>query len=132
MSQLYTPVSRSKPSPRASPHSGGNTPRYRPRTIAELADRARDDHWDPAKGVKHWLKAAEGIRRKGKVYVENGDLENGFIHYARAATLVLEKLPAHRDYHSTLTPDQRNNLGLVSLYHASGFFGCRVLLLKGK
>ncbi|KAF7976920.1 hypothetical protein HWV62_5322 [Athelia sp. TMB] len=109
---MYTPARSSRRSPGASPHSGGGTPRHRPRTIAELADCARDDGWDPSKGVKHWLKVADGVRRKGKVYVENGDLENGFIHYARAATIVLEKLPAHRDYQTTLNADQRHNLGL--------------------
>lgn len=114
MSHIYTHAPRPRQSPAASPLSGPGTPRHRPRTIAELADCARDDGWDASKGVKHWLKVADGVRRKGKVYVENGDLENGFIHYARAATIVLEKLPAHRDYNSTLNADQRHNLGLVS------------------
>ncbi|KZP29966.1 hypothetical protein FIBSPDRAFT_726609 [Athelia psychrophila] len=111
---MHAPASRSRQSPGASPHSGDGTPRHRPRTIAELADCALDYGWDASMGVKHWLKVADGARTKGKLYAENGDLENEFIHYARAATIVLEKLPAHRDYNATLNPDQRHNLGLVS------------------
>lgn len=113
-SSTHTPNAYPRPSPRPSPRTGGNTPRYRPATIAELADRARDDHWDPSKGVKYWLKAGENYRRAGKGYVEIGDLESAFVEYAKAATIVMEKLPAHRDYMTALTPDQRHNLGLVS------------------
>jgi hypothetical protein len=120
-SSAHAPPSRTRPSPRPSPHSGNNyhTP-YRPATIAELADRARDDQWDPSKGIKHWLKVGETHRRAGKRYVENNDLENAFVEYAKAATLVLEKLPAHREYHATLNADQQHNLGLVSCLFVCG------------
>jgi STAM-binding protein len=119
-SSAHASAPRPRPSPRPSPHSNGanlNTPqpRYRPATIAELADRARDDHWDPSKGVKHWLKAGENHRRAGKAYVQANDLESAFVEYAKAATLVLEKLPTHREYYATLNTEQRHNLGLVSL-----------------
>jgi hypothetical protein len=108
---------RPRPSPsRPSPHDpAGLTPRRRPATIAELADRARDDQWDPSKGVKHWLKTGEGHRRAGKHYADANDLENAFVEFAKAATIVLEKLPSHREYHTTLNPEQKHNLGLVSL-----------------
>jgi STAM-binding protein len=43
--------------------------------------------------VKHWLKAGENHRRAGKAYVEANDLESAFVEYAKAATIVLEKLP---------------------------------------
>jgi STAM-binding protein len=107
---------RPRPSPRPSQHNGTNlnTPRYRPATIAELADRARDDHWDPSRGVKYWLKTGEHLRRAGKAYAEAHDLENAFVEYAKAATLVLEKLPSHRDFNTALNEEQRHNLGLVS------------------
>jgi STAM-binding protein len=119
-SSAHASAPRPRPSPRPSPHSNGANinspqPRYRPATIAELADRARDDHWDPSKGVKHWLKAGENYRRAGKAYVQAGDLESAFVEYAKAATLVLEKLPTHREYYTTLNTEQRHNLGLVSL-----------------
>ena len=52
--------------------------KVRPATIAELADKSRED--------------------------------------LRATTIILEKMPTHRDYHTLLTPSQRNNLALVSLY----------------
>ena len=110
----HTPNQRPRPSPRPSPRNG-QSPRYRPATIAELADRARDDLWDPSKSVKFWLKTGENHRRAGKAYAEAGDLENAFVEYAKAATIVLEKLPSHRDYSSMLNADQRHNLGLVSL-----------------
>lgn len=112
-SSTHTPNGRPRPSPRPSPRSG-NTPRHRPATIAELADRARDDPWDTSKGVKYWLKAGENHRRAGKGYVEVGDLESAFVEYAKAATIVLERLPGHRDYSTILTAEQRHNLGLVS------------------
>lgn len=112
-SSAHTPNARPRSSPRPSPRSG-NTPRHRPATIAELADRARDDLWDPSKGVKYWLKTGESHRRAGKGFFEVGDLESAFVEYAKAATIVLEKLPLHRDYATTLTTDQRHNLGLVS------------------
>ena len=116
-STAHASAPRPRPSPRPSPHNGANlnTPRYRPATIAELADRARDDQWDPSKGVKHWLKTGESIRRAGKAYVQANDLESAFVEYAKAATLVLEKLPSHREYYTMLNPNQRHNLGLVSL-----------------
>jgi STAM-binding protein len=64
--------------------------------------------------VKHWLKAGENHRRAGKAYVEANDLESAFVEYAKAATIVLEKLPSHREYYTTLNSEQRHNLGLVS------------------
>jgi STAM-binding protein len=64
--------------------------------------------------VKYWLKVGENHRRAGKRYVEANDLENAFVEYGKAATIVLEKLPVHREYYTTLNADQRHNLGLVS------------------
>ena len=116
-SSAHAPATRPRASPRPSPNTNGTSiyaPRHRPATIAELADRARDDHWDSSKGVKHWLKVGENHRRAGKAYVEANDLESAFVEYAKAATLVLEKLPSHREYSITLNAEQRHNLGLVS------------------
>ena len=71
--------------------------------------------WDPAKGLKHWLRTAEKARRNGDYYADHHDFERAFVEYARAATIVLEKLPTHRDYNIMLNADQRQNLGMVSV-----------------
>ena len=100
--------SYARPSPQSS-----SSPR-RPFCIAELADRATHNLWDPSKGLKQWLKAADGFRKAGKAYHEAGDLEAAFVEFAKAATIILEKLPSHKEYFSLLTATQRHNLGLVS------------------
>jgi len=69
----------------------------RPASIAELAERAQDNLWDENKDLKHYLRVAGDYRRDGKEFVRTGDLENAFVQFSRAATLVLEKLPQHRD-----------------------------------
>jgi hypothetical protein len=88
----------------------------RPATIPELAEKSREDLWDPNKHLKHWLTTATLARKSGKQYAENGDYERSFIQLARAASIILEKMPTHKDYHTLLTNSQRNNLVLVSLY----------------
>ena len=88
---------------------------HRPATISELAARAQDQLWDPSKGLKHWLRTAEKARRNGDYYADHHDFERAFVEYARAATIVLEKLPTHRDYNAMLNADQRQNLGMVSV-----------------
>lgn len=88
----------------------------RPATIAELADKSREDLWDPNKHLKHWLRTAELARKSGKQYAESGDYERSFVQLARAATIILEKMPTHKDYHTLLTTSQRSNLVLVSTH----------------
>jgi STAM-binding protein len=85
----------------------------RPASISELAERANIT-WDESKGFKYHLRSAGKCRREGKEYVRSGDMENGFVELAKAATLVLERLPEHPDYIAMLNPNQRHNLGLVS------------------
>ena len=87
-------------------------PSRRPATISELAERANIP-WDESKGFKYHLKSAEKYRREGKEYARSGDMENAFVELAKAATLVLERLPEHPDYTARLNPNQRHNLGLV-------------------
>ncbi|KAF8153341.1 hypothetical protein B0H34DRAFT_723155 [Crassisporium funariophilum] len=89
-----------------------NSPPKRPASIAELADRAMVDLWDESKDFKQYLRLAEKFRREGKERAKQGDIEGAFVELARAATLVLEKLPQHRDYNSMLNANQRHNLGL--------------------
>ncbi|KIK04424.1 hypothetical protein K443DRAFT_93027 [Laccaria amethystina LaAM-08-1] len=100
-----------------------NGPAKRPASIAEFADRARDDGWDEAKEFKHHLRTAEKYRKEGKECAKRGDLEGAFVELARAATLVLERLPSHRDYNTLLNANQRHNLALVSLSPCSQQYG---------
>jgi STAM-binding protein len=89
-------------------------PKRRPASIAELAQRAKDDAYDERREIKQHLRDAEKYRRTAKELVKAGDLETAFVEFAKAATLVLEKLPTHRDYLTTLNKEQRSNLALVS------------------
>lgn len=91
-------------------------PSRRPATIAELAQAALDNLWDERRDLKHYLRTAEKYRRDARKYINEGDLESAFIEFARAATLVLEKLPSHRDFHTLLNANQRHNLTLVSTF----------------
>jgi STAM-binding protein len=86
----------------------------RPRSIAELADIAKESLGDDARPFKTWLRIAENARRDAKSFHEQGNVESAFIEYARAATIVLEKIPAHPDYRVVLSTTQRHNMGLVS------------------
>ncbi|KAI0657521.1 hypothetical protein C8Q70DRAFT_1002072 [Cubamyces menziesii] len=85
---------------------------HRPATIAELAAQAQQNLWDPNIGLKHWLRTAEKARRLGDQLVKDNDYEGAFVEYAKAATIVLEKLPTHREYDTLLNADQRSNLGM--------------------
>jgi len=97
------------------PSQRPNGPSRRPASISELAQRARDDLWDERRELKFYLRSAERHRKAGKEYVRGGDLEAAFVEFAKAATLVLEKLPTHKDYLTVLTVEQRHNLGLVCI-----------------
>lgn len=99
----------------AAPHTPISyaSPIRKPATIATLAERALENIWDEGRELKHFLRIAERSRKEGKESYKRGDLENAFVSFARAATLVLEKLPTHRDYKKLLTESQRQNLMLV-------------------
>ncbi|KAH9974434.1 hypothetical protein BGW80DRAFT_1304054 [Lactifluus volemus] len=84
----------------------------RPHSIVELAERARLSLGDDPRPFKSWLRIAENARREAKGLQDQGDLESAFVEFARAATIVLEKIPAHPDYRVLLTPTQRHNMGL--------------------
>lgn len=87
---------------------------YRPPTISELAERGKQNLWDPSRPLKHWLRTAEAHKRAAQSAEDNRDLENAFLEYAKAATIVVDKIPSHSEYHTVLNPLQRKNLGLVS------------------
>ncbi|TDL27903.1 Mov34-domain-containing protein [Rickenella mellea] len=82
----------------------------RPSSIAELAERALGGLWDPEKDFKHWLRVAERSRKSGKDAADAGDLESAFVHYAKAAALILDKMPSHREYMTRINGTQREAL----------------------
>lgn len=107
----YQNPTRSNPAqPRTAP-----TPleASRPHSIAELAELAKQSLGDDVRPFKTWLRIAETARRDAKSFQEQGDLEASFIAFARAATIVLEKIPSHPDYRVLLSTTQRHNMGLV-------------------
>ncbi|KAJ3770207.1 hypothetical protein FB446DRAFT_745078 [Lentinula raphanica] len=87
-------------------------PQRRPALISELAVRAQQTNWNENGTFKDFLRLAEKYRREGKEAFDRDELEEAFVAFARSASIVLEKLPAHRDYHTSLTNAQRNNLSL--------------------
>jgi hypothetical protein len=109
--QAMSPVMMDTHASSRSPYT--RPQRRRPASLAELAERARNNGWDPNLGIKHWLKTAEKHRNKGNALVSSGDLEAGFVELATAATIVLEKVPNHREYSTMLNPTLRKNLGEV-------------------
>ncbi|KAJ7504776.1 hypothetical protein B0H11DRAFT_1709424, partial [Mycena galericulata] len=103
-------------------------PATRPATISELAAAAQTDpDIAPSSNLdlKHYIRRAETHRKDGKALgsgtsgVGTGDigtdLELAFIEYARAATLIVEKIPSHRDFTSVLSAEQRANLTAVGM-----------------
>ncbi|KAJ7908150.1 hypothetical protein B0H13DRAFT_670985 [Mycena leptocephala] len=101
-------------------------PPTRPATISELATAAAETSSNSNVDLKNLLRRAEGHRRTGGVYMARTtggssggaatstdiglDLERAFIEYARAATLIVETVPAHREYGTGLNAEQRANL----------------------
>ncbi|KAF5390077.1 hypothetical protein D9757_003757 [Collybiopsis confluens] len=92
--------------------SHSSTRRPKPLMISELASRAQQTNWDETGSFKYYLRLAEKYRKDAKEYVTKGNLEEAFVAFARSASIVLEKLPSHRDYHTALNPVQKNNLSL--------------------
>jgi STAM-binding protein len=86
----------------------------RPHSIAELAECAKQSLGDDVRPLKAWLGIAENALRDARSFCEQGDLDSAFVEYAKAATSVLERIPAHPDYRVLLDERQRHNMGLVS------------------
>ncbi|KZT26101.1 hypothetical protein NEOLEDRAFT_270265 [Neolentinus lepideus HHB14362 ss-1] len=123
---LVYPVTPSRLSVPA--HPAGPRSANRPPSISELATLAKEGLLNGPKDLKHYLRTAQRSRDLGKEYVKAGDLEAAFVEFARAASIVLDILPAHQDYLSLLNESQRHNLGLVrylSLVYA--FYVSRLL-----
>jgi hypothetical protein len=107
-----TPPNVAHPAP-----SQHHVPPSRPYSIGELAERAKQILGKDPKPFKAWLRIAENARRDAKSSRKQGDLESAFVEYAKAATIVLEKIPAHPDYMVLLSTTQRHNMGLVSFFY---------------
>jgi USP8 dimerisation domain len=102
---------------RANPSSVQPASHPVPHSIGELAERAKQILGEDPKPFKAWLRIAENARRDAKGFQEQDDLESAFVEYAKAATIVLEKLPSHPDYNVILSTEQRHNMGLVSYFY---------------
>ncbi|KAJ6522002.1 hypothetical protein B0H19DRAFT_1277547 [Mycena capillaripes] len=110
-----------------------STPPTRPATISELATAAASTAAEPSPStdLKNLLRRADAHRRAGGAYMARANspnptnpsgpgadsavmvglnLERAFIEYARAATLIVETIPGHREYGAGLTAEQRTNL----------------------
>jgi hypothetical protein len=74
---------------------------------------------DP-KPLKGWHRLAESIHREAKSFHKLGDIDSAFVEYAKAATIVLEKIPVHPDYRVLLSTTQRDNMGLVCYFYLIG------------
>ncbi|KAJ6484323.1 hypothetical protein DFH09DRAFT_842995, partial [Mycena vulgaris] len=95
----------------------------RPATISELTAVAQSDADASASSnldLKHYLRRADVHRREGKALASGAgggatasnlressdvgtDRERAFVEYTMAATLIVEKIPGHRNYGSRLT-----------------------------
>ncbi|KAJ7814468.1 hypothetical protein B0H13DRAFT_1508242, partial [Mycena leptocephala] len=85
-----------------------------PAMISELAAKTSSSNSNANVDLKNLLRRAEGHRWTGGVTDIGLDLERAFIEYARAATLIVETVPGHREYGKGLNAEQRANLKAVS------------------
>ena len=89
-------------------------PRYRrPASMAELTARARIGLYDERRDLRYHLRAIDRNRRTAKESENAGDLEGAIVAYTKAATLALEKIPTHREYHTFLNEEQQQYLEMV-------------------
>ena len=75
--------------------------------MEELDARARDDLWDGKESLGHYLAIASRFRKHGNDLQTQGDHENAYVQFAKAAALVLEKMPFHREYKEISAEKQR-------------------------
>ncbi|KZV96042.1 hypothetical protein EXIGLDRAFT_833964 [Exidia glandulosa HHB12029] len=104
---------------RSQPSSAASTPApasvrgaaAAPRSITELAKVAQGYAYDGSRSLKDILVGASALKKEGDRLAQEGDLENAFINYARAATIVVDRVPTHVSYHD-LSTVHRHNLKL--------------------
>ena len=84
----------------------------RARSINELKDLAKPSAYDPSRSFKDQLRAVKLLRDKSDQYRQDGDYESTYIYIARAATLIIAKLPVHPQY-DILSAKQKTDLAAV-------------------
>ena len=99
---------KQSPSPAISQQRSLRHRPKRPLTMEELDARARDDLWDEKETLGHYLAIAGRFRKHGNDLQTQGDYENAYVQFAKAAALVLEKMPFHREYKEISAEKQRN------------------------
>lgn len=92
----------------------------RPHSIGELAGRVKRFLGEDSRPFNAWLRLAETARVNAKDFQEQGDFESAFVEFAKAASIVLEKIPEKRDYRVVFNQTQRHTLGLVSHFYLIG------------
>jgi hypothetical protein len=90
----------------------------RPYSIEELARIAHQDAYDRYGDTKQDLRSAEVYLIQGKQDLKAGKLQLAFVHFARTATLVLQKMPTNSQYHQ-MKKAHRLPLSDVSVYFSS-------------
>ena len=109
-----TTLSSTRPND-AQPHIPSPSFRaLRPQLPSELGERAQKSLGDAARPFKVWLRMAEDAKRDANRFHEQGDFESAFLEFARAATIILQKIPSHPDYRVLISQKQRHNIGMVS------------------
>ena len=107
-------LSNSTETPPPSQHQ----PASRLHSIEELAEIMKvimkHSLGDDPRPLETWLRTAENARRNAKTFQEQGNVELAFMEYAKAATIVLEKIPFHPEYRVLLGTAQQHNVALVS------------------
>jgi hypothetical protein len=72
---------------------------------------------DDSRSLKSWLRLAESICWDAKNFDLQADLESAFVEYAKAAIIILEKIPEHPDYWVLVSTKHRNDMDLVSYFY---------------
>ncbi|KAG9076504.1 hypothetical protein FRC06_009472 [Ceratobasidium sp. 370] len=83
----------------------------RPFSISELFARVLPTGYDPAKSPKVILRTAIAERNAGELAESEGDLERAFVHFGKAATLMVDEFPTHPRFNE-LTPTEKEAVRL--------------------
>ena len=97
-----------------APPPSHHQPESRPHSTGELAEIARRSLGADPRPFNTWLRIVENARRDAKTFAEQGNIESAFMEYAKAVTIVLEKIPYYPEYRALHNSMQRNDMGLVS------------------
>ncbi|KAF9518748.1 hypothetical protein BS47DRAFT_1312974 [Hydnum rufescens UP504] len=84
-------------------------PTGRLRSFEEIEELSKPTAYDPERSFKDQLRAIDTLRDQSFEHRQKGDLENAYIFMARAAGVVLDKLPFHSQY-DILSAKQKTDL----------------------